>query len=133
MPFRFALSLLVAGSTGATPVAPLSSSSASTASLPAGLESEVLASVCNDPCAGTDSIVLYRDRQGSLKRILYGGDHAVCSHSMNVWYDASGRELLRFSNKSVSESEATRRRTQVDAILRGLSEAEALDCPSLSR
>ena len=123
------------GGTGASPssavtptAAPSAEQPSAAAPTPTGPSSKLLATVCDDPCAGPDSLTLWRDDQGALQLVVYSGDHAICSHVMTVWYDATGRELRRSSDKPVSPEVAERGRREVEALVEGLQEAEQVGC-----
>ncbi len=127
------LGMFAVGCTSGSSESPSEVSKKKRSGFPADLSKDLFRKVCNEPCAGPQSLQLLRDGDGQLKRLVYSGDLMLCSHVMTIWYDLDGNSLLALSDKPVSEEVAKTNRQKIKAVEAGLVMAERIDCPQISQ
>ncbi len=93
-----------------------------------GLEAAAVVRSCAVPCAGTESLTLFRDASGAVQRVRFRGDLQQCSHVATVWWDAAGNQLLVANDKPKSEEALAAHAKAVAAVEAGLLAAGPFPC-----
>lgn len=87
------------------------------------------ARACAEPCGGKGSVTPWRGATGEIQRVSFTGDRSQCSHVVTVWWDPTGGELYRATDKPMVPADTAALAKRLDALRSGVTAGAPLDCP----